>query len=466
MPDAATPTKASADTTVRAKRVLPWTMVKTSSANTNEPVWRLWHTRRLMLMVVWSVRGQLTYRGENATMFSIVQTIAQELGVREAQVQAAVDLLDGGATVPFVARYRKEATGGLDDVALRALDSRLTYLRELHDRREVILGAINEQGKLTPALRQALAGALTKQELEDLYLPFKQKRRTKGEMAREAGLEPLADRLLADPTLIPIAQAQAFVIPTVALAEGADKQPDFSTVQLVLDGVRDILSERWAEQSVLVQSLRAWLWDNGELKSSLRSGKDENHADIAKFRDYFDYQEPIAKVPSHRALAVFRGRAQEVLDVQLALPQAASAPTTGSTSANPLAEAGSPSSRAGVTKAVVPMISWPGVSAGPGGSSSACRPNAIFSRGCAKRLKRRQSRCLPTTCVTCCWQRRPAHVWYWVLIRASVPVSRSRWWTAMASWSRPPPYTRTNRARTGTAPCTSCASCACAMASA
>ena len=339
MPDAATPTKANADTTVRAKRVLPWTLVKTSSANTNEPVWRLWHTRRLMLMVVWSVRGQLTYRGENATMFSIVQTIAQELGVREAQVQAAVDLLDGGATVPFVARYRKEATGGLDDVALRALDSRLTYLRELHDRRKVILGAIDEQGKLTPALRQALAGALTKQELEDLYLPFKQKRRTKGEMAREAGLEPLADRLLADPTLIPIAQAQAFVIPTVALAEGADKQPDFSTVQLVLDGVRDILSERWAEQSVLVQSLRAWLWDNGELKSSLRSGKDENHADIAKFRDYFDYQEPIAKVPSHRALAVFRGRAQEVLDVQLALPQAASAPTTGSTSANPLAEA-------------------------------------------------------------------------------------------------------------------------------
>jgi protein Tex len=272
-------------------------------------------------------------------MLSIVHTIALELGVREAQVQAAVDLLDGGATVPFIARYRKEATDGLDDVALRALDTRLGYLRELQQRREVILGAIQEQGKLTPALRQALDAAVTKQELEDLYLPFKLKRRTKGEMAREAGLEPLADRLLADPTLVPMDEAKAFVVPMVTPVEGADKQPDFSTVQAVLDGVRDLLSERWAEQSVLVQSLRSWLWDNGELKSSLRSGKDESHADVAKFRDYFDYQEPIARVPSHRALAVFRGRAQEVLDVQLALPQTASVPATGSTSANPLAEA-------------------------------------------------------------------------------------------------------------------------------
>jgi protein Tex len=272
-------------------------------------------------------------------MLSIVHTIARELGVREAQVQAAVDLLDGGATVPFIARYRKEATDGLDDIALRALDTRLGYLRELQQRREVILGAIEEQGKLTPALRQALDAAVTKQELEDLYLPFKLKRRTKGEMAREAGLEPLADRLLADPSLVPLEEAKAFVVPMVTPVEGADKQPDFSTVQAVLDGVRDLLSERWAEQSALVQSLRGWLWDNGELKSSLRSGKDESHADVAKFRDYFDYQEPIAKVPSHRALAVFRGRAQEVLDVQLALPQSASAPTAGATSANPLAEA-------------------------------------------------------------------------------------------------------------------------------
>ncbi len=272
-------------------------------------------------------------------MLSIVHTIAQELGVREAQVQAAVDLLDGGATVPFIARYRKEATGGLDDVALRTLDTRLTYLREMQDRREAIIGAIDEQGKLTPALRQALMDAATKQELEDLYLPYKQKRRTKGELAREAGLEPLADRLLADPTLVPTEEAKAFVVPPSEPVDGADKRPDFSTVQAVLDGVRDILSERWAEQSLLVQGLREWLWDNGELKSSLRSGKDENHADTAKFRDYFDYQEPIAKVPSHRALAVFRGRALEVLDVQLALPQTAAAPGAPSSSANPLAEA-------------------------------------------------------------------------------------------------------------------------------
>ena len=221
-------------------------------------------------------------------MLSIVQTIAQELGVREAQVQAAVDLLDGGATVPFVARYRKEATDGLDDVALRALDSRLTYLRELQARRDSIMGAIDEQGKLTPALRQALVAAATKQELEDLYLPFKLKRRTKGEMAREAGIEPLADFLLADPTRVPLDEAKAFVVPHAEPVEGGDKRPDFSTVQAVLDGVRDILSERWAEQSALVQSLRAWLWDNGEIHSRLRSGKDENHADVAKFRDYFD----------------------------------------------------------------------------------------------------------------------------------------------------------------------------------
>ncbi|MEP6969088.1 MAG: Tex family protein [Betaproteobacteria bacterium] len=272
-------------------------------------------------------------------MLSIVPTIAQELGVREAQVQAAVDLLDGGATVPFVARYRKEATGGLDDVALRTLDTRLAYLRELHLRREAILDAIEEQGKLTAALRQALADAVTKQELEDLYLPFKHKRRTKGEVAREAGLELLADRLLADPALFPLEEAKAFLMLPAEPVDDTDKRPDFSTVQAVLDGVRDILSERWAEQTLLVQSLRNWLWDNGELSSSLRSGQDENHADVAKFRDYFDYQEPIAKVPSHRALAVFRGRAQEVLDVRLALAQSASAPTSGAASANPLAEA-------------------------------------------------------------------------------------------------------------------------------
>ncbi len=266
-------------------------------------------------------------------MSAIVQRIAAELGVREAQVQCAVDLLDGGATVPFVARYRKEATGGLDDVALRALESRLAYLREMQDRCASILAVIDEQGKLTPALRHALLSAATKQELEDLYLPFKQKRRTKGEMAREAGLEPLADRLLQDPTLDPQEEARAYVVPFEAPTDGADKRPDFSTVPAVLDGVRDILSERWAEQPTLVQELRAWLWDSGQFASTLRSGKDPLNPDVAKFRDYFDYQEPIARVPSHRALAVFRGRSLEVLDVHLQLPQADPAvPATGASS--------------------------------------------------------------------------------------------------------------------------------------
>lgn len=246
-------------------------------------------------------------------MQKIIRQLAAEIKVGEHQVKAAVDLLDGGATVPFIARYRKEATDGLDDVQLRELEARLAYLRELEDRRAAVLKSIEEQGKLTPELRAAIDAAPTKQELEDLYLPYKPKRRTKGQMAREAGIEPLADQLFADPTLNPAEEAAAFVKPA---ADGLD----FSTVPLVLDGVRDILSERWAEDAVLVQGLRQWLWAEGLFKSSLMAGKDENNADVAKFRDYFDYDEPIGRVPSHRALAVFRGRAQDILDAKLVLP--------------------------------------------------------------------------------------------------------------------------------------------------
>ena len=252
-------------------------------------------------------------------MQKIIRQIATELKVGETQVKAAVDLLDGGSTVPFIARYRKEATGGLDDAQLRDLEVRLSYLRELEDRRAAVLKSIDEQGKLTDALVAAIAAAPTKQELEDIYLPFKQKRRTKGQIAREAGIEPLADRLLADPTLDPSQEAQAFLRPPETLDDGKPG-PDFSTVPAVLDGVRDILSERWAEDAVLVQSLREWLWAEGLLRSSLATGKDENNPDVAKFRDYFDYDEPISRVPSHRALAVFRGRALEILDAKLALP--------------------------------------------------------------------------------------------------------------------------------------------------
>jgi uncharacterized protein len=241
----------------------------------------------------------------------ITLQIAAELKVRPAQVQAAVDLLDGGATVPFIARYRKEATDGLDDIQLRELEARLSYLRELADRRAAVLKSIAEQGKLTPELQAAIGAVPTKQELEDLYLPFKPRRRTKGMIAREAGLEPLADRLAADPTLDPAAEALAFIN-----ADGG-----FADVPAVLDGVRDLLSERWAEDPALLGTLREWLWDQGLLQSKLVDGKDGNHPDAAKFRDYFDYDEPIRKVPSHRALAVFRGRTQEWLDAKLVLDE-------------------------------------------------------------------------------------------------------------------------------------------------
>ncbi|ARN20883.1 Tex family protein [Piscinibacter gummiphilus] len=244
-------------------------------------------------------------------MDKILLQIAAELKCRPAQVNAAVELLDGGATVPFIARYRKEATDGLDDIQLRELESRLGYLRELEDRRAAVLKSIEEQGKLTPELRAAVEGAPTKQELEDIYLPFKPRRRTKGMIAREAGLEPLADKLFADPTLDPAAEAPAFVN-----AEGG-----FADAFAVLDGVRDLLSERWAEDAVLVGKLREWLWEEGLFRSRLMDGKDENNADVAKFRDYFEYDEPIARVPSHRALAVFRGRTQEFLDAKLVLDE-------------------------------------------------------------------------------------------------------------------------------------------------
>jgi len=241
----------------------------------------------------------------------ILLQIAAELKCRPAQVNAAVELLDGGATVPFIARYRKEATDGLDDIQLRELESRLGYLRELEERRAAVLKSIDEQGKLTPELRAAVEAAPTKQELEDIYLPFKPRRRTKGMIAREAGLEPLADKLFADPTLDPAAEAPAFIN-----AEGG-----FADAFAVLDGVRDLLSERWAEDAVLVGKLREWLWEDGLFRSKLMDGKDENNADVAKFRDYFEYDEPIARVPSHRALAVFRGRTQEFLDAKLVLDE-------------------------------------------------------------------------------------------------------------------------------------------------
>ena len=245
----------------------------------------------------------------------IIAQIATELQVRPAQVQVAVELLDGGATVPFIARYRKEATQGLDDTALRELETRLTYLRELQARKQTVLKSIEEQGKLTEPLQQAIESAATKQDLEDLYLPFKPKRRTKAMIAREAGLEPLADRLWADPSLDPLALAR----------ECINAEAGFADVFSVLDGVRDILSERWSEDAELVGRLREWLWDTACVRSQLIAGKDGTHPDAAKFRDYFDHQEPLKSVPSHRALAMFRGRTQEWLDVKMQVDDPAAA---------------------------------------------------------------------------------------------------------------------------------------------
>ena len=232
----------------------------------------------------------------------ITQKIATELNVRSEQVNAAIALLDEGSTVPFISRYRKEATGGLDDLQLRNLELRLRYLREMDDRVETIVTSIKEQEKLTPALERQIRNAETKTELEDLYLPFKKKRRTKAMIAIEAGLEPLADKLFADPTLDPQAQAAEFI------GEG------FEDSKAALDGARDILMERFSEDAALMGRLRNHLWDNGELRSSV---VEKNKADAAKFTDYFDYSERLKKIPSHRALAVFRGRKEGFLSVEI-----------------------------------------------------------------------------------------------------------------------------------------------------
>jgi protein Tex len=238
---------------------------------------------------------------------SLIVRLAREVAISTQQAQSAVDLLDGGATVPFIARYRKEATNGLDDVQLRLLDERLIYLRELDERRDAVLASIKEQGKLTDELAVALDRANTKQEIEDLYAPYKQKRRTKAQIAREAGIEPLADLLFADPSKVPLEEAAKFV----------NADAGFGDAAACLDGARDILSERWAEDATLIGKVREWLWTNGLFESKLVEGKEK---DGEKFRDYFDYAEPISRVPSHRALAVFRGWMAEMLTIKLSLP--------------------------------------------------------------------------------------------------------------------------------------------------
>ena len=245
----------------------------------------------------------------------IVRLIATELSVGPHQVAAAVALLDEGSTVPFVARYRKEATGNLDDTHLRTLEERLRYLRELEERRAAILGSIEEQGKLTTELRGTIESAVTKQALEDLYLPYKPKRRTRAQIAREAGLEPLADVLLSNPMLDPEQEAAKYVVVKPA-ADGVEaiNVPDAKTA---LEGARDILVERFAETADLLAALRARLWDQGYVTSTVVKGKET--AEEEKFRDYYAYSETIRTIPSHRALALFRGWGLGVLKVELGL---------------------------------------------------------------------------------------------------------------------------------------------------
>jgi uncharacterized protein len=241
---------------------------------------------------------------EDSRVANINRQIAEELGVREQQVAATVELLNGGATVPFVARYRKEMTGGLDDAQLRTLEERLTYLRELEERRTVILESVREQGKLDAALEASIMAADTKGRLEDIYLPFKPKRRTKAEIAKEAGLEPLSDLLLAEPKNDPAKVAEAFV--------NADKQ--VADVTAALDGARAILVERFAEDADLIGALREQMWSSGLMSSTVRTGK---KTEGEKFKDYFEFSEPLHKLPSHRILALFRGEKEEILDLAM-----------------------------------------------------------------------------------------------------------------------------------------------------
>ncbi|RFU40520.1 RNA-binding transcriptional accessory protein, partial [Actinomadura logoneensis] len=241
---------------------------------------------------------------EQAAPRPITARIAEELGVREGQVRVAVELLDGGSTVPFIARYRKEATGALDDTQLRDLEERLRYLRELDERRAAILESIEGQGKLTDELRAQITAADSKARLEDIYLPYKPKRRTKAQIAREAGLEPLADLLLGDPSHDPAEAAAGYV----------DADRGVADASAALEGARAILVERFAEDADLIGSLRERMWNSGRVVSRVREGKQEAGA---KFSDYFEFSEPFTKLPSHRILALFRGEKEEVLDLDL-----------------------------------------------------------------------------------------------------------------------------------------------------
>nr|BFE70999.1 hypothetical protein GCM10020092_043000 [Actinoplanes digitatis] len=367
---------------------------------------------------------------------TIHQRIAQELGVREGQVTAAVDLLDGGATVPFIARYRKEVTGTLDDQQLRTLEERLGYLRELEDRRAAVLESIRSQGKLDDALEAQILGAESKARLEDIYLPFKPKRRTRAQIAREAGLEPLADLLVADATRDPKAEAAAYV----------DADKGVADVAAALDGARAILVERFAEDPDLIGELRERMWTKGRLIAKVRDGK---QTDGAKFADYFDFAEPFTKLPSHRILAMFRGEKEDVLDLTME-------PEEG-------AEDGAPSSfEASVAQPVRHLRPRPrrrpvAARHGPLGVAHPdpdpprrrpAGPALAGGRGGGRAGLRRQ----PARPAARRAELAPGRPWGSTPV--SAPASRSRSSTGPASASRPRRSTRTCRRTSGTSRCT------------
>lgn len=268
-------------------------------------------------------------------MASINERIAKELNCATTQVAAAVELLGEGATVPFIARYRKEKTGGLDDTQLRKLEERLGYLRELEDRRETVIKSITEQGKMTPELQRSISSADSKVELEDIYAPYKPKRRTKAQIAREAGLEPLADGLIGNPALDPAAEAAKFI----------DAEKGVADVKAALDGARAILMERMGENAKLVGDLREFLWTGGDVRSKVLKGKE---TEGAKFSDYFDFGQPMKDMPSHRVLALLRGRNEGILDLELDVPHEEGRPHPAELkimSASGIADKGRPADR-------------------------------------------------------------------------------------------------------------------------
>lgn len=362
---------------------------------------------------------------------SIEGRIAEELGVRERQVKAAVELLDGGSTVPFIARYRKEATEMLDDAQLRTLEERLRYLRELEDRRAAVLESVREQGKLDRELEARIRAADTKARLEDIYLPFKPKRRTKAQIAREAGLEPLASGLLDDPSVDPLVAATAFVDADKGVADPA----------AALEGARAILAERFSEDADLTGELRERMWTRGRLVAKVRDGKEEAGA---KFADYFDFTEPFTALPSHRVLAMLRGEKEDVLDLVLE-PEEPSGESGPSSYENMVAR------RFGVNdrgrpgdKWLADTVRWAWRTRLWSTSASTC------GCGCARRRRTRRYVSSRRTCAICCSPRRPGRVPRWGSTRVSVPGSRSPSSTRPARSSRPMSSTHTSLPTSGT----------------